>query len=284
MTKIVTTINDMQEIVKSYRSQGETIGFIPTMGALHDGHLKMMRMSVENNDVTVISVFVNPLQFGPNEDFDAYPRQIDQDVKAVDSINVDYVFYPSVGEMYPDQLDITLKVGRLAEVLEGAQRPGHFEGVVTVVNKLFNIVSPDYAYFGKKDAQQLAIIEKMVKDFNHPIQIVGVDIVREEDGLAKSSRNVYLTQEERKEAIHLNESLQIARDLYEKGERQSCVIIQSITSYLNNNTSGHVDEVAIYSYPELVEQKWMSGQVFISLAVKFSKARLIDNMIIGEGK
>lgn len=216
MTKIVTTINDMQEIVKSYRSQGETIGFIPTMGALHDGHLKMMRMSVENNDVTVISVFVNPLQFGPNEDFDAYPRQIDQDVKAVESINVDYVFYPSVGEMYPDQLDITLKVGRLAEVLEGAQRPGHFEGVVTVVNKLFNIVSPDYAYFGKKDAQQLAIIEKMVKDFNHPIQIVGVDIVREEDGLAKSSRNVYLTQEERKEAIHLNESLQIARDLYEK--------------------------------------------------------------------
>lgn len=284
MTKIVTTINDMQEIVKSYRSQGETIGFIPTMGALHDGHLKMMRMSVENNDVTVISVFVNPLQFGPNEDFDAYPRQIDQDVKAVESINVDYVFYPSVGEMYPDQLDITLKVGRLAEVLEGAQRPGHFEGVVTVVNKLFNIVSPDYAYFGKKDAQQLAIIEKMVKDFNHPIQIVGVDIVREEDGLAKSSRNVYLTQEERREAIHLNESLQIARDLYEKGERQSCVIIQSITSYLNNNTSGHVDEVAIYSYPELVEQKWMSGQVFISLAVKFSKARLIDNMIIGEGK
>ena len=284
MTKIVTTINDMQEIVKSYRSQGETIGFIPTMGALHDGHLKMMRMSVENNDVTVISIFVNPLQFGPNEDFDAYPRQIDQDVKAVESINVDYVFYPSVGEMYPDQLDITLKVGRLAEVLEGAQRPGHFEGVVTVVNKLFNIVSPDYAYFGKKDAQQLAIIEKMVKDFNHPIQIVGVDIVREEDGLAKSSRNVYLTQEERKEAIHLNESLQIARDLYEKGERQSCVIIQSITSYLNNNTSGHVDEVAIYSYPELVEQKWMSGQVFISLAVKFSKARLIDNMIIGEGK
>lgn len=284
MTKIVTTINDMQEIVKSYRSQGETIGFIPTMGALHDGHLKMMRMSVENNELTVISVFVNPLQFGPNEDFDAYPRQIDQDVKAVESINVDYVFYPSVGEMYPDQLDITLKVGRLAEVLEGAQRPGHFEGVVTVVNKLFNIVSPDYAYFGKKDAQQLAIIEKMVKDFNHPIQIVGVDIVREEDGLAKSSRNVYLTQEERKEAIHLNESLQIARDLYEKGERQSCVIIQSITSYLNNNTSGHVDEVAIYSYPELVEQKWMSGQVFISLAVKFSKARLIDNMIIGEGK
>ena len=284
MTKIVTTINDMQEIVKSYRSQGETIGFIPTMGALHDGHLKMMRMSVENNDVTVISVFVNPLQFGPNEDFDAYPRQIDQDVKAVESINVDYVFYPSVEEMYPDQLDITLKVGRLAEVLEGAQRPGHFEGVVTVVNKLFNIVSPDYAYFGKKDAQQLAIIEKMVKDFNHPIQIVGVDIVREEDGLAKSSRNVYLTQKERKEAIHLNKSLQIARDLYEKGERQSCVIIQSITSYLNNNTSGHVDEVAIYSYPELVEQKWMSGQVFISLAVKFSKARLIDNMIIGEGK
>ncbi|SUL94573.1 pantoate--beta-alanine ligase [Staphylococcus caprae] len=186
--------------------------------------------------------------------------------------------------MYPDQLDITLEVGRLAEVLEGAQRPGHFEGVVTVVNKLFNIVRPDFAYFGKKDAQQLAIIEKMVKDFNHPIEIVGVDIVREDDGLAKSSRNVYLTNEERSEAVHLSKSLQLARELYDKGERQSDVIIQSIVSYLNDHTSGHVDEVAIYSYPELIEREWINEQIFISLAVKFSKARLIDNIIIGDEK
>lgn len=284
MTKVVTTIKEMQNIVKSYHRQGQTIGFVPTMGALHEGHLKMMRMSVEDNDVTVISVFVNPLQFGPNEDFDAYPRQIDQDVAAVEAIDVDYVFYPSVEEMYPDQLDITLKVGRLAEVLEGAQRPGHFEGVVTVVNKLFNIVRPDFAYFGKKDAQQLAIIEKMVKDFNHPIEIVGVDIVREDDGLAKSSRNVYLTNEERSEAVHLSKSLQLARELYDKGERQSDVIIQSIVSYLNDHTSGHVNEVAIYSYPELIERERINEQIFISLAVKFSKARLIDNIIIGDEK
>lgn len=284
MTKVITTIKEMQETVKVYQSKGQTIGFIPTMGALHEGHLKMMRISVEDNDVTVISVFVNPLQFGPSEDFDAYPRQIDEDVKAVKAINVDYVFYPSVEEMYPDELGITLQVGRLAKVLEGAKRPGHFEGVVTVVNKLFNIVSPNYAYFGKKDAQQLAIIKKMVKDFNHPVQIIGVDIVREDDGLAKSSRNVYLTQEERQEAIHLNKSLQIARDLYHKGERQSDVIIQRITSYLNDYTSGHVDEVAVYSYPELVEQDKINGQVFISIAVKFSKARLIDNIIIGDDK
>ena len=194
---------------------------------------------------------------------------------------MDYVFYPSVEEMYPDELGVTLKVGKLAHVLEGAQRPGHFEGVVTVVNKLFNIISPDYAYFGKKDAQQLAIVEKMVKDFNHPIEIIGVDIVREKDGLAKSSRNVYLTEEERQEAVHLSKSLKLARDLYNNGERNSSVIIDEITQYLLDYTSGQVDEVAIYSYPELEEQSKIQGQIFISLAVKFSKARLIDNIIIG---
>ena len=155
------------------------------------------------------------------------------------------------------------------------------QGVVTVVNKLFNIISPDYAYFGKKDAQQLAIVEKMVKDFNHPIEIIGVDIVREKDGLAKSSRNVYLTEEERQEAVHLSKSLKLARDLYNNGERNSSVIIDEITQYLLDYTSGQVDEVAIYSYPELEEQSKIQGQIFISLAVKFSKARLIDNIIIG---
>ncbi|MCI2748832.1 pantoate--beta-alanine ligase [Staphylococcus warneri] len=281
MTKVITTVSEMQSIAKEYKRHGQTIGFVPTMGALHEGHLKMMELSSEFNDITVVSIFVNPLQFGPNEDFDAYPRQINKDVEMMEEIDVDYVFYPSVEEMYPDELGVTLKVGKLAHVLEGAQRSGHFEGVVTVVNKLFNIISPDYAYFGKKDAQQLAIVEKMVKDFNHPIEIIGVDIVREKDGLAKSSRNVYLTEEERQEAVHLSKSLKLARDLYNNGERNSSVIIDEITQYLLDYTSGQVDEVAIYSYPELEEQSKIQGQIFISLAVKFSKARLIDNIIIG---
>lgn len=281
MTKVITTVSEMQSIAKEYKRHGQTIGFVPTMGALHEGHLKMMELSSEFNDITVVSIFVNPLQFGPNEDFDAYPRQINKDVEMMEEIDVDYVFYPSVEEMYPDELGVTLKVGKLAHVLEGAQRSGHFEGVVTVVNKLFNIISPDYAYFGKKDAQQLAIVEKMVKDFNHPIEIIGVDIVREKDGLAKSSRNVYLTEEERQEAVHLSKSLKLARDLYNNGERNSLVIIDEITQYLLDYTSGQVDEVAIYSYPELEEQSKIQGQIFISLAVKFSKARLIDNIIIG---
>ncbi|UXS75450.1 pantoate--beta-alanine ligase [Staphylococcus chromogenes] len=282
MTKVITTIQEMQKLTTRLRLEGKSIGFVPTMGALHEGHLTMMRQSIEYNDITVISVFVNPLQFGPNEDFDAYPRQIDQDVAAAQKIGVDYVFYPSVEEMYPHSLEITLNVGRLASVLEGAKRPGHFEGVVTVVNKLFNIVQPHVAYFGKKDAQQLAIIEQMVKEMNHPIVIQGVDIVRERDGLARSSRNVYLTEDERQQAPHLYKSLQLANILYKDGERQSDIIIEKVTEYLKTHTDGAIEEVAVYSYPELVQQTRISGQIFISLAVKFSKARLIDNIIIGD--
>ena len=280
MTKCITTVKEMQTLTSQFKREGQSIGFVPTMGALHDGHLTMMRQSSAENDISIISVFVNPLQFGPNEDYEAYPRQIAQDTQAASSAGVDYVFAPSVDEMYPNTLGITLKVGRMAEVLEGAQRPGHFEGVVTVVNKLFNIIQPDRAYFGKKDAQQLAIVEKMVQDFNHPIEIRGIDIVREDDGLAKSSRNVYLTEHERQEAVHLSKSLALAKEMYDDGERQSAHIIKAVTDYLHNHTSGEVQEVAVFSYPELEEQEAINGQIFISLAVKFSKARLIDNIII----
>ncbi|KFE42437.1 pantoate--beta-alanine ligase [Staphylococcus agnetis] len=282
MTKVITSIQDMQHLTSRLRLEGKSIGFVPTMGALHEGHLTMMRQSIEYNDITVISVFVNPLQFGPNEDFDAYPRQIEQDTEAARHIGVDYVFYPSVEDMYPNRLDITLKVGRLASVLEGEKRPGHFDGVVTVVNKLFNIVQPHVAYFGKKDAQQLAIVTQMVKEMNHSVVIEGVDIVRERDGLARSSRNVYLTEAERHQAPHLFKSLQLARTMYEDGERQSDIIIEAVTEYLKTHIDGTIEEVAIYSYPELVQQTTISGQIFISLAVKFSKARLIDNIIIGD--
>ncbi|EIX6371370.1 pantoate--beta-alanine ligase [Staphylococcus pseudintermedius] len=283
MTQRITSIQEMQQLARQFHREGKSIGFVPTMGALHDGHLTMMRQSTEDNDITVISVFVNPLQFGPNEDFDAYPRQIDEDEAMVSQIDVDYVFYPSVEEMYPGEIGTHVTVGRLAKVLEGALRPGHFDGVVTVVNKLFNIVQPDVAYFGKKDAQQLAIVEQMVRDFNHPVKIVGIDIVREADGLAKSSRNVYLTAEERQEAVHLRQSLALAQSLYDAGERESSVIINKVTQYLQTHTSGQVQEVAVYSYPELREQAHIEGRIFISLAVKFTQARLIDNIIIGDG-
>ncbi|EGQ3292504.1 pantoate--beta-alanine ligase [Staphylococcus pseudintermedius] len=282
MTQRITSIQEMQQLARQFHREGKSIGFVPTMGALHDGHLTMMRQSTEDNDITVISVFVNPLQFGPNEDFDAYPRQIDEDEAMVSQIDVDYVFYPLVEEMYPGEIGTHVTVGRLAKVLEGALRPGHFDGVVTVVNKLFNIVQPDVAYFGKKDAQQLAIVEQMVRDFNHPVKIVGVDIVREADGLAKSSRNVYLTVEERQEAVHLRQSLALAQSLYDAGERESSVIINKVTQYLQTHTSGQVQEVAVYSYPELREQAHIEGRIFISLAVKFTQARLIDNIIIGD--
>lgn len=280
MTQVVERIKDMNSIVSQFKSQGKTIGLVPTMGALHDGHLKMMKQSIEENDVTAVSIFVNPLQFGPKEDFDDYPRPFESDLEKLKQIGVEYVFHPTVEEMYPGELEMTITVGRLAQVLEGKKRPGHFDGVVTVVNKLFNIIQPTRAYFGKKDAQQLAIIEKMVEDFNHSVQIVPIDIVREADGLAKSSRNIYLTEEERKEAVHLSKSLALAKKKYDEGERNSDVLIQAITHYLESNVSGDIVEVAIYSYPELEEQHTIEGQIFISLAVKFSQARLIDNIII----
>lgn len=282
MTELITTIEEMTEMSKQWIKSNKSVGFVPTMGALHEGHLKMMSQSITENDVTVISVFVNPLQFGLDEDLDAYPRDIESDTTKASSVGVDYIFYPSEKEMYPEQPTIEVKAGRLASVLEGAQRPGHFDGVVTVVNKLFNIIQPERAYFGKKDAQQLAIVEKMVEDFNHAIDIVGVDIVREADGLAKSSRNIYLTSEERAEAPHLYKSLQLAQSLYNQGERSSLKIIEATRDYIQQHTSGDIETVAIYSYPQLVEQHEITDKIFMSLAVKFSQARLIDNIIIGD--
>lgn len=280
MTSLVTTIEEMNQISRQCAEDKKRIGFVPTMGALHEGHLKMMKQSVGENDVTVISVFVNPLQFGPNEDLAAYPRDIQTDMAKAETVGVDYIFYPNEQEMYPQRPTIEIKAGRLASVLEGEQRPGHFDGVVTVVNKLFNIVKPQQAYFGKKDAQQLAIVEKLVEDFNHPIKIVGIDTVRESDGLAKSSRNVYLSEAERIEAPHLYQSLKLAQRLYNQGERNSATLIAEAQNYIEQHTSGVVETVAVCSYPELVEQSKISGSIFISLAVKFSQARLIDNIII----
>ncbi|GLO67985.1 pantoate--beta-alanine ligase [Oceanobacillus sp. E9] len=282
MTIRITTIKEMQNLSQTWKTNNKQIGFVPTMGALHDGHLQMIKQSIADNDYTVVSIFVNPLQFGPNEDFDAYPRTMEDDQAQLDALGADYAFYPSVEEMYPKPLELSINVHRMAKVLEGAKRPGHFDGVVTVVNKLFNIIRPDIAYFGKKDAQQLAIVEKMVEEFNQPITIKGMDTIRESDGLAKSSRNIYLTENERQEAVHLYQSLLKAKELYDAGERNSDIIIDEIHTHLTKHTSGTIEEIAVYSYPELVKQTQITGRIFISLAMKFSKARLIDNIIVEE--
>lgn len=284
MTKRITSIQTMQQITNNIKSENKTIGFVPTMGALHEGHLTLLRQAKCENDIVIASIFVNPLQFGPDEDFEDYPRQIEKDQALLTANEIDYVFYPSIEEMYPSPRNINLHVGQMADVLEGAKRPGHFDGVVTVVNKLLNIVQPTKAYFGKKDAQQLAIIEAMVKEFNHPVIIVGVDIVREDDGLAKSSRNVYLTPQERLEAVALSQSLAVAKSLFDNGERKAQVLENAIKNYLTEHTNGEIDEVAIYSYPSLQAVSEIAEQVFISLAVKYSKARLIDNIILKEEK
>ncbi|GAE89106.1 pantoate-beta-alanine ligase [Acetivibrio straminisolvens JCM 21531] len=214
--RVIETISDLKAIVRTQKSMGRTIGFVPTMGYLHEGHLSLVNMSLQNNDYTIMSIFVNPTQFGPNEDFDRYPRDMERDLKLAESAGVDVVFAPSVKEMYPDGYNTYVNVEGITEVLCGKSRPGHFRGVTTIVAKLFNIVEPHRAYFGQKDAQQVAVIKKMVRDLNMNIEIITCPIVREEDGLAMSSRNVYLSPEERKSALILSKSLMESEELIKK--------------------------------------------------------------------
>lgn len=278
--KIITTIAEMQQEIQQLKMKGKRIGFVPTMGYLHEGHERLLAEARKENDIVVLSIFVNPLQFGANEDLDKYPRDIERDETVALKQQVDYIFYPTVEEMYKEGPSVTVKVHERTDVLCGKSRPGHFDGVATVVTKLFNIIAPHNAYFGIKDAQQVAVIEGLVQDFNFPINIVRVPIVREEDGLAKSSRNVYLTAEERQEAKELFASLLIAQELVAAGERNRERIISAIEAHLVNYTSGKIDYIEIYSYPQLKEIDDVSGQIIIALAVAFKSARLIDNCII----
>ncbi|WP_050615398.1 pantoate--beta-alanine ligase [Bacillus testis] len=281
--KIITKIKDLQSDLLLLKSNGKKIGFVPTMGYLHEGHEALLAQARANNDVVVLSIFVNPLQFGEGEDLDTYPRDIVHDEQVAKKHGVDYIFYPTVQEMYPDDMSVTVKVHKNTDVLCGASRPGHFDGVATVLTKLFNIVQPHNAYFGMKDAQQVAVVKGLVKDFNFPIEIIPVDIVREEDGLAKSSRNVYLLSEEREEAPHLYKSLQSAAEKIAEGERNANRLKQEIRGYIEKHTSGIVDYIEIYSYPELGELTELKGQIIIAIAVKFSRARLIDNVTVEIG-
>ena len=279
--RVITTIEELQGVIQRTKKQQNTIGFVPTMGFLHEGHCALLKQARNENDIVVLSIFVNPLQFGPTEDLDRYPRDFDQDQKVAKELSVDYLFYPSVSEMYPSEPSVTLKVNKRTNVLCGASRPGHFDGVVTVLTKLFHIVQPDKVYFGKKDAQQVAVVHGLVTDFNFPLEIITVDTVREEDGLAKSSRNVYLTAEERVQAPTLYQSLQKAVEMIHEGETDSNKLISSIENRIVTETSGEIDYISILSYPQLeIVEQITENDIIIAIAVKFSKARLIDNIIL----
>lgn len=277
--KVVTTIKDMQELILKQKSQGKSIGFVPTMGFLHEGHLTLLNRARKENDIVVLSIFVNPLQFGPKEDYAEYPRDFERDRALAESEMVDFLFYPSVEEMYPTSPSVKVTVQERTDVLCGSSRPGHFDGVATVITKFFNIIMPTRAYFGKKDAQQVAVIEGLISDFNIPVNLVAVDIVRENDGLAKSSRNVNLLPTERKEAPVLYQSLQAANAAIDKGERDPIKIIDMIREVIGNESSCVIDYVQIYSYPQLKPLEKLEGTIIIALAVKFTKVRLIDNII-----
>ncbi|MBS4173249.1 pantoate--beta-alanine ligase [Bacillus sp. FJAT-49736] len=278
--RVITTRKEMQEIAFNHKQNGEKVGFVPTMGFLHEGHLTLAKKARKDNDVVVMSIFVNPLQFGPNEDFETYPRDIKRDEKLAKDAGVDYLFVPSVEEMYPTTLSIQLSVQKRVNVLCGKKREGHFDGVVTVLTKLFHLILPNKVYFGLKDAQQVAVVDSLINDFFFPIELVAVETVREDDGLAKSSRNVYLSDQERIEAVQLHKGLQMAKVAISNGEKNVNNIIMELKKHIQTTTSGKIDYIEIYQYPSLEPLNKISGKIIIALAVHFSKARLIDNLIL----
>ncbi|MBI4844973.1 MAG: pantoate--beta-alanine ligase [Candidatus Omnitrophica bacterium] len=278
--KIVRDIKEMRQISKKERSKGNIIGFVPTMGYLHQGHISLAEKSVKECEITVMSIYVNPLQFGPQEDFLRYPRNLKKDMELAKKAGVDYLFVPNDSQMYPVPFLSAVEVNTISEGLCGKLRPGHFKGVATVVNKLFNIVEPDIAYFGQKDAQQAAIIKKMAFDLNMPVKIKVLPIVREKDGLAMSSRNTYLNQLERKDAVILYESLRKACSLIEKGERRSAVIAGQMKRLINKVESARISYIAIVDAEDLRELKIIKNNTLIAVAGFVGKVRLIDNIVI----
>jgi pantoate--beta-alanine ligase len=279
--KIITSAKEMQKLMLDEKRAGRTIGFVPTMGYLHEGHRSLLKRAREENDVMVLSIFVNPLQFGPGEDLESYPRDLERDSLIAEDERADYLFHPAPEDMYPGWApSISVTVNRKTDVLCGKSRPGHFNGVATVVSKLFHIILPDKAYFGKKDAQQLAVIESLAADLNFPVHIIGGDTVREPDGLAKSSRNVKLLPEERKEAPVLYQSLSEAAGMIVEGTRDVEQLKSFIREKVTGESSGVIDYAEILSYPDLKEIDRAEGTIIIALAVKFNQARLIDNIII----
>lgn len=278
--KVVGTIKEVRELVKEWKKNGETVGFVPTMGYLHEGHGSLITKARQNNDKVVVSIFVNPMQFGPTEDLDSYPRDLEKDSKFCESLGADLIFHPEPEEMYHDDFSSYVDMSVLTEELCGLSRPVHFRGVCTVVTKLFNIVQPDNAYFGQKDAQQLAIIKHMVQDLNMDINVVGCPIVREEDGLAKSSRNTYLSQEERKAALILSKTVKLAKELIDAGEKDADVVVAKMKENIETEPMAKIDYVKAVNGLTMQQQKEIKAPMLIAMAVYIGKTRLIDNMIL----
>jgi len=279
--KIVSTIEEVRAQVREWKKEGKTVGFVPTMGYLHEGHASLMDAAGENDKV-VVSIFVNPMQFGPNEDLASYPRDLEHDAKVCEAHGVDLIFHPTPEEMYGDNFYSYVDMNVLTEELCGLSRPVHFRGVCTVVAKLFNIVTPDKAYFGQKDAQQLAVIKRMVKDLNMPLTIVGCPIIREEDGLAKSSRNTYLSPEERKAALVLSRSIFLGKKMVEQGEKDCKKIKEAMTAEIEKEPLAKIDYVKIVDLSTMQQVETTEHGVLAAIAVYIGKTRLIDNFMTEE--
>lgn len=276
---IVNRIEDVRNTVKEWKKQGLSVGFVPTMGYLHDGHQSLIKKAYGENDRIVVSIFVNPMQFGPTEDLDTYPRDLERDSKICKDAGANLIFHPEDKEMYKDDFLTFVDMNGLTEGLCAKSRPINFRGVCTVVTKLLNIVYPDRIYFGQKDAQQLAIIKRMVRDLNIDVEVIGCPIVREEDGLARSSRNVYLSTEERKAATILNKSLSKAKTLIENGEKSSEVIINQIKETINSEPLARIDYVEVVDSLSMEKVKYIEKSVLVAMAVYIGETRLIDNFI-----
>ncbi|WP_027717454.1 pantoate--beta-alanine ligase [Desulfovirgula thermocuniculi] len=279
---ILHTVKEVRDFVRRARAEGKTVGFVPTMGYFHEGHLSLMRRAREECGVVVVSIFVNPLQFGPREDYQRYPRDFQRDRELAEGAGVDAIFYPSVEEMYPPGYATYVEVQGITECLCGVFRPGHFRGVTTVVAKLFNIVQPDRAYFGQKDAQQALVIKKMVRDLNMDLEVVVLPTVREEDGLAMSSRNVYLSPRERQLAAAIPRSLRAAEEVYKAGERQAEKIVELVRGVLGESPGIEIEYVEVRSLPNLEPLERVEGPALLALAVRIGPARLIDNTVLGD--
>ena len=278
--EIVKTIAEVRTQVKEWKKAGLSVGLVPTMGFLHEGHKSLIERAAKENDRVVVSDFVNPTQFGPTEDLASYPRDLERDAKLCEEAGASILFNPEVEEMYFDDRTTFVNMDGLTKELCGKSRPIHFQGVCTVVSKLFNIATPDRAYFGQKDAQQLAVIKRMVRDLNFDIEIVGCPIIREEDGLAKSSRNTYLSLEERKAAVILSQALKIGKEMIEQGENNAAKVKAAITEKINTEPLAKIDYVEIVDFNNIEPIETIGDSILTAIAVYIGKTRLIDNFII----
>lgn len=279
MIPVVKTIDEVRRYVKACKKDGKTIGFVPTMGFLHEGHKSLIVRAAAENDCVVVSDFVNPTQFAPNEDFEAYPRDIIKDAELCEAAGANIIFNPEPEEMYVDALT-TVSVDKITKGLCGKTRPTHFDGVCLVLSKLFNIVAPDKAYFGEKDAQQLMVVRKLVKDLNFDIEIIGCPIIREADGLAKSSRNTYLSTEERRAALCLSRSINLGKKMIEDGETESSKVLAAMRSEIEKEPLAKIDYIEIVDTDKLEATENIEGGILAAMAVYIGKTRLIDNFII----